>query len=238
MKPTSKILANAFLAVLLATPVAMTSASANATSFKLTITTGNFASGLGENVIRASGGQVNGRNVKLVYFAQGKFVANGGNSWTEMGNNGGRFNFKETHRDDWSVYLVDSSRNVTLQLDLHTKMIYYSDPNTPRRPQYAITNVSAPQATVPNSSGGINGRNVSKVWYPGGNFKHKGSGRWVEKNDNGKYNFQETHRDDWSVYLVDNSRGVNIQMDLHTKEIYYSDANTPRRVQYTVKKVK
>ena len=40
--------------------------------------------------------------------------------------------------------------------------------------------------------------------------------------------------DEWSVYRVDRSRGVKIQIDLHTRKVYYSDKNTPRRVPYNV----
>lgn len=194
-------------------------------------------SGMSQNrIIKVSGNQVNGRNVNQVFHSQGKFVDNGGGNWSEIGNNGGGFNFRENNRDDWSVYLFDASRNVNIQLDIHTKTIYYSDANSGRRPLYKITDAKAPQTSKPQA--GINGRNVKTVKYPGGRFKMKSGGRWQEKNNDGKHNFVETGRDDWSVYLTDSSRGVNIQLDLHTKNIYYSDNNTARRVQYKISSVK
>jgi hypothetical protein len=74
--------------------------------------------------------RVNGRNAKAVSHSQGSFMALGSGNWQEVNDRGETtFNFKETGRDDWSVYLLDSSRNVTLQLDLHRKMVIYSDSN-------------------------------------------------------------------------------------------------------------
>jgi hypothetical protein len=71
---------------------------------------------------------VNGRNVKAVSHSQGSFMALGNGNWQEANDKGETtFNFKETGRDDWSVYLLDKSRNVTLQLDLHRKMVVYTD---------------------------------------------------------------------------------------------------------------
>jgi hypothetical protein len=49
-----------------------------------------------------------------------------------------RFTFREVGRDDWSVYLRDDSRNVTIQLDLFQKKVYYSEGSGPRRELYAI----------------------------------------------------------------------------------------------------
>jgi hypothetical protein len=87
---------------------------------------------------KSSRKEVNGRNVKAVNHAQGSFMAQGGGNWKEANDKGETtFNFKETGRDDWSVYLLDSSRNVTLQLDLHRKMVIYSD-NTQKFDLYPI----------------------------------------------------------------------------------------------------
>ncbi len=81
---------------------------------------------------------VNGRNVKAVSHAQGSFMALGNGNWKEANDRGETtFKFKETGRDDWSVYLLDKSRNVTIQLDLHRKMVVYTD-STQRFDLYPI----------------------------------------------------------------------------------------------------
>ncbi len=81
---------------------------------------------------------VNGRNVMAVRFAKGEYLALGNGNWKETNVQGKTtFSFKEAGRDDWSVYLLDSSRNVTIQLDLHRKMVIYSD-NTQKFDLYPI----------------------------------------------------------------------------------------------------
>jgi hypothetical protein len=186
---------------------------------------------------------VTGRNATLVKFGNssssflGTYVMRGGDKqWVEEGKQQGAANFKfrETHRDDWSVYLVDDSRGVNIQLDLHTKKVMYSDKKNPtRRALYNITERyagatgwTACNVKFGHASGGVLGSYVQT------NGKS-----WVEKNAAGKvgFNFKETGRDEWSVYLRDDSRGVNIQLDLHTKKVMYSDKKSPRRVQYTIK---
>jgi hypothetical protein len=64
-------------------------------------------------------------------------------------------------------------------------------------------------------------------------FEASGS-NWVEFSPHSTYAFQETHRDEWSVYLEDPSRGVELQVDFHTDQIFYSDKSTPKRPQYKI----
>lgn len=176
---------------------------------------------------------VNGRNVVFVKFGNssnqfmGSFAYKGQKRWEEEGTKLGvrNFVFEEVNRDDWSVYLQDNSRGVKIQLDLHTKKVMYSDANTPKREQYNII----------KSYSKIDGRIATKVNFGNasgrlGTFVMRNTGDWVEKSDaTGQvaFRFKETHRDDWSVYLFDESRGVRLQLDLHTRKVMYSDQNNP-----------
>lgn len=164
---------------------------------------------------------VDGRNVTEVAFAHGRFTLGQMGQWDERGNDGSAFRFTEQNRDDWSVYLFDASRDVRLQLDLHTRKIMYADASDPRmRPLYDVTGASAV----------VNGRNVSRVWAPTSLFRMTGPGQWEERgNDGARFQFAEQNRDDWSVYLFDGSRGVSLQLDLHTRKIMYSDSGDARR---------
>ena len=63
--------------------------------------------------------------------------------WDETASDGESFTFKETKRDDGSVYLTDASRGVKMQLDLRRKQVYYADGDSKQRPLYPITGVSA-----------------------------------------------------------------------------------------------
>lgn len=89
------------------------------------------------------------------------------------------------------------------------------------------------------STQGINGYNVDQVNFDGGSFIVASSGVWIEQDQAGyaRFEFVETNRDEWSVYLRDNGRGVNIQLDLHRKAIVYSDDNGQKYDLYQVRQV-
>lgn len=181
----------------------------------------------------------NGRNAKMVIFdangAGGAFLLTATpGQWVETGDDHGKvnFNFRETGRDDWSIYLRDASRNVDLQLDLHTKKVMFKDKSNPAYRQIA---------TITGADARVHGWMVKSVEFagqPGGSFTRSGK-EWLERatgNATVRFRFAETGRDDWSVYLRDASRGVDLQLDLHTGNIYWSDAKTPRTVLYRIAK--
>jgi hypothetical protein len=69
----------------------------------------------------------------------GSFEKTIGNNWKETNSKDGTHIFAETNRDDWSVYLKDQSRNITIQIDLHQKSIFVDPFGTERRKIYSIT---------------------------------------------------------------------------------------------------
>ncbi|MGB0932005.1 MAG: hypothetical protein ACPGVB_14570, partial [Chitinophagales bacterium] len=69
----------------------------------------------------------------------GAFIEKENKAWQEASLKNGTFNFIETHRDQWSVYLQDKSRNVFIQLDLHTKKVMYSVGNKTKTYLYSIS---------------------------------------------------------------------------------------------------
>lgn len=94
------------------------------------------------------------------------------------------------------------------------------------------------------SSGGgeqvpIKGANVGYVRYPengGGEFQSLGGGRWREvgTTSGANFHFAETSRDEWSVYLNDDSRHLAIQLDLWQKKIYLTPAGGARSELYSI----
>nr|HPE62022.1 hypothetical protein [Thiolinea sp.] len=50
-----------------------------------------------------------------------------------------RLRFRETHRDQWSVYLGDDSRKMQMQIDVHRNWIRLAWPGHPMADQYRIT---------------------------------------------------------------------------------------------------
>lgn len=95
--------------------------------------------------------QINGRNVGQVSHSQGSFLEQDNGNWVELGNNGASFKFREINRDDWSVYLVDQSRGVNIQLDLHRKKVVYSDNKGARFDLYTITTTFPSNQTIYNA---------------------------------------------------------------------------------------
>lgn len=87
--------------------------------------------------------RVDGSNLARVDFAGGWFEERDGR-WAEYGLDGRpRFHFEETGRDEWSVYMLDRSRDVAIQLDVHRRMVTFSEHGRPRTDLYPITEVTA-----------------------------------------------------------------------------------------------
>ncbi|KAA3619909.1 MAG: TIR domain-containing protein [Calditrichaeota bacterium] len=75
-----------------------------------------------------------------------------------------------------------------------------------------------------NSYWRVVGRSVRRVTFSDGSFAHAGGKRWIEKDAAGtvKYTFNETGRDDWSVYLQDTAGRGLLQIDIHRKTICWT----------------
>lgn len=198
---------------------------------------------------------VNGRSVtKVVYSSGGEpigaFKQEGVQQWTEYTDrNGVYFRFTETGRDDWFVYLHDASRDVYIQLDLHRNKVGYRQGNGQQSDIYDIvmtesvefdnssqqSSVQAPPA-APAPAQQTNGYNSIEVLYnagsgPAGVFRLTAPKQWTENNT---FSFRERNRDEWSIYLHDESRNVNIQLDLHRKKVIYSQGGGPRSDLYDI----
>ena len=91
--------------------------------------------------------------------------------------------------------------------------------------QSAVVEQNTTKSNGNNSS--INGKNVGLVEFNAGQGKlgtyDNDGNSWVEEANGRSFRFREVNRDDWSVYLRDDSRGVNIQLDLYAKQVKYSD---------------
>lgn len=91
----------------------------------------------------AHGERIDGSNLSRVVFADGRFEQRDGH-WTEYGIDGRpRFRFDETSRDEWSVYLIDRSRNVALQLDAFRRMVTLFENGRLVRDLYPIIDATA-----------------------------------------------------------------------------------------------
>ncbi len=168
----------------------------------------------------------NGYSAQHAAYPDGYFIQTGPTTWREHGKLHD-FEFNEIGRDEWSVYLDDPSRKVSIQIDLHRRKIRYSDPETPWQDRHDVS-WAAPVVgwLVGHAAFHANGAVCS--------YLETGTKAWSELNANGErvFEFVESGRNDWSVYLNDASRNVSIQIDLHRRKIRYSDPETPWRDQY------
>ena len=88
---------------------------------------------------------------------------------------------------------------------------------------------AAPAFAQRRRGGGVTGRNVTSVTAPPSTFVQLTGRRWEERSpDGGGARFEETGRDDSTVYLRDRGRGVRIQLNLQTRMVMYSDTGAPR----------
>ena len=169
---------------------------------------------------------VNGKNVEAAGFGRGSFVEGRDGRWYEFGADGGRrFSFDETGRDQWSVYLNDPSRDVQIQIDLWRQWISYGEHGSPRRDLYRITDARR-----------VIGWSVQVASFGRGTYVHDRDGHWYELGLDGmrRLAFNDTGRDQWSVYLNDPSRDVQIQIDLWRQWITYGEHGGPRRDLYRI----
>jgi TIR domain len=90
---------------------------------------------------------------------------------------------------------------------------------------------------------GTNGYKVRSVSFDDGNgttlgqYKQSAAGRWVETGPSGsdiRFQFAETGRDEWSVYLSEASSDKRLQLDLNTRKVLYATGANPMRAMYRI----
>ncbi|QHI38840.1 hypothetical protein IMCC3317_42400 [Kordia antarctica] len=88
------------------------------------------------------------------------------------------------------------------------------------------------QNSGPETQETIKGTNVTHIEKtnfqdkPIGNFVQSTETHWIEQSNDRQsvFTFQESFRDEWSVYLFDASRNMYIALDLHQKKIKYKSS--------------
>ena len=69
---------------------------------------------------------VTGFNANAVDYAQGagKFIMDRTNVWREINTGGVIYNFRETGRNEQSIYLLDDSRNISIELNIQSGQVF------------------------------------------------------------------------------------------------------------------
>ena len=139
--------------------------------------------------------------------------------------------FVETGRDEWSVYLDRTDKaqtGVTIQLDMHRKMALLCD-NANGCRDYMKIEGTENSCTLEKSelvTKTTDGHDVKCVVAGGNTFVNTVDKNWIERGFGPQFQFKETGRDAWSVYLQRSdyeSTGVSMQLDLHRNMVVYSD---------------
>ncbi|MES2444275.1 MAG: mannan-binding lectin [Pseudomonadota bacterium] len=192
-----------------------------------------------------------GRTVNWVAFADGQYRRQPDGTWAEL-NTQGRitFRFRETGRDDWSVYLTEIGSDKQLQLDLHRMMVTISQGGAPRSDLYPILSARYPGSTAPPAAIPIrpaptpappprygdyrdtvtSGLTLRRVSHADGYFEQSGGdSAWTEYGANGRatYHFREQSRDQNAVRLLDSSRNTRVEFDLGRRIIRISWGGAP-----------
>ena len=137
----------------------------------------------------------------------GQFMQETNSRWIELSPQGKKiFEFEETGRDTWSIYLRATDRpNVDIILNLWTNQVLISYPGSNGYEElYLVVN-----------SKKINGWMADQAHFQSGLFRQPLSGTWVRA-ANGTTYFDEEARDEWSVYLISRQGGERIQLDFWT----------------------
>lgn len=135
-------------------------------------------------------------------------------------------NYDILGRNQWQMFLRDRQRNIDVVVDLSTGQIIASDHNgafaaysiksrefMPIRftPDASVlTSVVFSNSTENTLTGTIEFQHFNNIW------------REYSKDDILVAEFVEDRRDEWSVYLRDHSRGVDLQLDIHHNKIVYT----------------
>jgi len=160
----------------------------------------------------------------------GRYVQTGTSSWQEEDISApgqATFVYEETGRDATSIYLFDSSRNVSIELNLQQGAVNFDDGTTVIAPLYFIssydTAVVIPVADV-----------TSLVFSDGasdlGRYVQTGTSSWQEEDisapGQATFVYEETGRDATSIYLFDSSRNVFVELNLQQGAVNFDDGTT------------
>lgn len=179
----------------------------------------------------------NGFNVTKVIYSDahgqrlGKFEQTDKNHWTEYAEQiNQQFYFVEQNRDEWSVYLYDSSRNMHIQLDLHRKKVLFQQGKQPRTDLYDIKRV---KGAADNYGDSVNNYLHEKFRYQLADgsitvLKNKYDKVWIEKSKQSgtQFKFTEHYRNEYEIHLYDAERNVNAYIDLKNYRVYYKNGNS------------
>ena len=120
---------------------------------------------------------------------------------------------------------LDAKGNMTISTYVSHTLQFYDNQTGEFFFSYVANDEDYLEISGELAASGVTGLTVGYVAYDGGEFDQIGDNEWRETNntDGEEHYFEEEERDEWSVYLYDSSRNINIQLNLWTREIILDD---------------
>ena len=144
----------------------------------------------------------------------------------------------ETSSLTGDFYFMPKSETPTPVVEAAPEPVVVPEAKVEEPPQVAMAEPERQIEPTPEPSV-VNGYNLAEVDFATGSLKKTGDTQWSEYNSEGKvtFTFQEVTRDDWSVYLNDASRNMQLQLDVYRKMVGIGENNGDKRDLYPITKV-
>ena len=199
------------------------------TNFSLTSTKSNWVTGKTFGVNTTP--RVTGHTVNTVEYANGtgRFIMDRTNVWREINSSGEVYNFRETGRNINSIYLLDDARNISIELNINLGQVFIFWDRPERVKLYDLSKAfntsenKTKEYSVPNAIPAVSGLSVNSVEYANGagRFIMDRTNVWREINTSGVvYNFRETGRNINSIYLLDDTRNISIELNIDLGQVF------------------
>jgi hypothetical protein len=178
----------------------------------------------------------------------GSYVEVGRGAWDERNAQGvAAFHFRETRRDEWSIYLFDASRKMDIEIDLYRNKIIYNWQGGQPKDLYDI--LPAPVArSMPEPPRRDSGRaaevtGYNLLWFKSGSngqamysYQKAGANNWEEVDDRGVvvHTYRQTGQSAYTLTLSDPSRNMTLELDLQHRTVLSVVAGRNHQNQYDI----
>lgn len=123
--------------------------------------------------------------------------------------------YRDCRPDELNGVIIKPAASTTSSTSTETASTMSAE--TPNTAMESTASTESPTNQV------VDGNTVKLVFFEDGSFAQEDNQTWYEKDTAGntKFVFEEIGRDDWSVYLLDEDRGIYIMLNLWKKDISY-----------------
>ncbi|MEM1124177.1 MAG: hypothetical protein AAGJ18_27315 [Bacteroidota bacterium] len=139
-------------------------------------------------------------------------------NWIEQFDNGDIYTYEAMKDNENELILEEKQHNFTLRIDLQSNEIFVKQNGL----------AEAPFTTIQSTSSKLNAYLVNKVTYADqgqvlGTCTFQSNKKWIAtpKNSTTEYEYQETNREGWVIFLKDVTYGDTYVLDLRFDQVLY-----------------